>query len=241
MADRNPLIFISYRGSDENWATALVHLSLKKAFGEDAVFKAGNSIPVGEDFQVALRKEAASCPVMLACIGPGWLTATGPDGSRRLDSPDDWVREEIRISLESRNRLVPLLLGNRNEVQVPEPDQVPESIRAMVYRQALWVDPGRGLEATIVDLIDQLTKLTPKLAECRARIATQPAGDAVDTPWGAFAERTGSARASSSGNANTGVQGWSGAGEVRAEGTGDAVADGQGSRANTGVQREGSS
>ena len=81
---------------------------------------------------------------MLACIGPGWLTATAPDGGRRLDSPNDWVREEIAISLQSGNHLVPLLLGNRNEVEVPKPGLVPESIRGMVDRQALWLAPGRG-------------------------------------------------------------------------------------------------
>ena len=173
MADRRRhLIFISYRGSDQNWATELVYKSMKEAFGTNAVFKAGNSLRVGEEFPSTLRSEAASCPVMLACIGPGWLTAAAPDGSRRLDSPGDWVREEIAISLQSGNRLVPLLLGNRNEVEVPKPDLVPESIRAMVNRQALWLTPGRGLEATVSMLVDQLAELVPELAERRRRTNT---------------------------------------------------------------------
>ncbi len=62
---------------------------------------------------------------------------------------------------------MPLLLGNRNEVEVPKPDLVPESIRAMVYRQALWLVPGRGLDATIPMLIDRLAELVPELAERR--------------------------------------------------------------------------
>jgi TIR domain len=168
MAGRSsPLIFISYRGSDENWATELVYKSMKDAFGADAVFKAGYSLQAGEEFPATLRSEAASCPVMLACIGPGWLTATAPDGSRRLDSPDDWVREEIAISLRSGNRLVPLLLGNRNEVQVPKPDRVPAAIRPMVERQAVWLAPGRALEHTVSMLVDQLAELVPELAERR--------------------------------------------------------------------------
>jgi hypothetical protein len=170
------LIFISYRGSDQNWATELVYKSMKDAFGADAVFKAGNSLRVGEEFPPTLRGEAASCPVMLACIGPGWLTAAAPDGSRRLDSPDDWVREEIAVSLQSGNHLVPLLLGNRNEVAVPKPDLVPESIRPMVDRQALWLTPGRALEATVSMLVDQLAELIPELAECRRAQAPAQAG-----------------------------------------------------------------
>jgi hypothetical protein len=177
MADRRRhLIFISYRGSDQNWATELVYRCMTEAFGVDAVFKAGNSLRVGEEFPPILRSEADSCPVMLACIGPGWLTATAPDGGRRLDSPDDWVREEIAISLQSGNRLVPLLLGNRNEVEVPKPDLVPESIRAMVDRQALWLASGRGLEATISMLVDQLAELVPELAERRRSRSIAGAG-----------------------------------------------------------------
>lgn len=183
MADRNShLIFISYRGSDQNWATELVYRCMKEAFGVDAVFKAGNSLRPGEHFPPILRSEAASCPVMLACIGPGWLTATAPDGGRRLDSPDDWVREEIAISLQSGNHLVPLLLGNRNEVEVPKPDLVPESIRAMVDRQALWLAPGRGLDATIPMLVDRLAELVPDLAERRRDLSTAQPASATRAP-----------------------------------------------------------
>jgi TIR domain len=177
MADRrNHLIFISYRGSDQNWATEFVYARMTEAFGADAVFKAGNTLRAGEEFPTILRSEAASCPVMLACIGPGWLTATAPDGGRRLDSPADWVREEIAISLQAGNHLVPLLLGNRNEVTVPKPDLVPESIRAMVHRQALWLAPGRGLDATIPMLVDRLAELVPELAERRRDRSTAGEG-----------------------------------------------------------------
>jgi hypothetical protein len=183
MADeRRPLIFISYRGSDQNWATELVYARMTEAFGTDAVFKAGNALRAGEDFPPILRREAASCPVMLACIGPGWLTATAPDGSRRLDSPDDWVREEIAISLQADNHVVPLLIGNRNEVAIPKPDQVPEPIRAMVHRQALWLAPGRGLDATISMLVDRLAELIPELAERRRDLSTAQPASAAQAP-----------------------------------------------------------
>jgi len=179
MADRrNHLIFISYRGSDQNWATELVYARMTEAFGADAVFKAGNALRAGEEFPPVLRKEAASCPVMLACIGPGWLTATAPDGSRRLDSPDDWVREEIAISLQTGHHVLPLLIGNRTEAAVPEPDLMPEPIRALVHRQAVWLAPGGGLDATIPKLVDRLAELVPELARRRRdRSAAPPSSD----------------------------------------------------------------
>jgi hypothetical protein len=179
---RNRLIFIIYRGSDQNWATELVYARMTEAFGVDGVFKAGNALRVGEEFPAILRREAASCPVMLACIGPGWLTATGPDGSRRLDSAGDWVREEIAISLQAGNHVVPLLIGNHNEVTVPEPDQVPEPIRAMVRRQAWRLAPGGGLDATIPMLVDSLAELVPELAERRRDRSTAQFASAAQAP-----------------------------------------------------------
>jgi TIR domain len=174
MTSRGHLIFISYRGSDQNWATELVYARMTEAFGGGAVFKAGNSLRVGEEFPPVLIREAASCPVMLVCIGPGWLTATAPDGRRRLDSPGDWVRQEIAISLQAGNHVVPLLIGNHDEVAVPKPDQVPEPIRPMVYRQAWRLAPGGGLDATIPMLADRLAGLVSELAERRRARSTTP-------------------------------------------------------------------
>jgi hypothetical protein len=179
---RRHLIFISYRGSDQNWATEFVYARMTEAFGSDAVFKAGNALRVGENFPQILRREAASCPVMLACIGPEWLTATAPDGGRRLDSPDDWVREEIAISLLAGNHVAPLLIGNHNEVTIPRPDQVPESIRAMVHRQAVWLAPGRGLDATIPMLVDRLAELVPDLAKRRRDLSSAQRASAAQAP-----------------------------------------------------------
>ena len=40
MADRRShLIFISYRGSDQNWSTEFVYKCMTEAFGAGAVFK----------------------------------------------------------------------------------------------------------------------------------------------------------------------------------------------------------
>jgi hypothetical protein len=172
---RDHLIFISYRGSDQHWATEFVYARMTEAFGADAVFKAGNSLRAGQEYPAILRGKAASCPVMLACIGPGWLTAAGADGGRRLDVPDDWVREEIAISLRAGNQVVPLLLGNHGEVSVPAPDRVPEPIRDLVYRQAWRLAPGGGLDATVPQLIDRLAEMVPELdGRRRARLATPP-------------------------------------------------------------------
>jgi hypothetical protein len=170
---RSQLIFVSYRGSDENWATELVHARMTEAFGADAVFKSGNTIRAGEVFPPILRRQAASCPAMLVCIGPKWLTAGAPGGGRRLDSPDDWVRQEIAISLQAGNHVLPLLLGNHDEVSIPEADRLPKDIRAMVFHQAWRLAPGGGLDVTVPELVDRLAELVPELAERRAAIGAR--------------------------------------------------------------------
>jgi hypothetical protein len=39
--------------------------------------------------------------VVLAVIGPYWLTAVGPDGRRCVDDPCDWVRRELAEAFEA--------------------------------------------------------------------------------------------------------------------------------------------
>jgi len=165
MPKRKPLIFISYRGGDAQWAPDLVHNDLAAKFGKSAVFKAGPSLRAGDEFPLILENMAASCPVMLVCIGPQWLTAKNPDGTRRLDDTHDWVRREIELALTNSNRVVPLLLGNRNEISIPAPQDLPADIAPLVRRQAVWLEPGGRLRITLPDLAAQLADLVPDLAE----------------------------------------------------------------------------
>jgi hypothetical protein len=179
--DLRKLIFVNYRGSDQNWATELVYARTTEAFGADAVFKAGNSIRASEEFPPILRRQAASCPVMLACMGPGWLTAARA-GSRDLDAPEDWVRQEIALSLQARNHVIPLLIGNHDEMAMPAPEDLPEDIRPMAYRQAWRLAPGSGLDLTVPRLIDRLAELVPELAERRIRNRQAPPSAPIAAP-----------------------------------------------------------
>lgn len=169
-AERRRLIFVNYRGGDQIWAVELVYARMAEAFGADAVFKAGNAISIGEDFPPALRRHAASCPVMLVCIGPGWLDAGGP-AARSLDREDDWVRREIAITLRAGNHLVPLLIGNHDQVSIPAQESLPEEIRDLVRRQAWRLAPGAGLDLTVPGLVARLAEMVPELAERRRQVA----------------------------------------------------------------------
>ncbi|MEY9932550.1 hypothetical protein ABH926_007201 [Catenulispora sp. GP43] len=163
MPEHGPYVFISYRGGDAAWAPDLVYTALKAEFGEEAVFKAGFNLRAGDEYPPVLEDRAASCPVMLVCIGPRWVAAQNADGTRRLDDSNDWVRREIELALRNGNVVIPLLLGNPDEISIPAPQNLPPDLAPLVNRQAFRLEPGGRLRMTLPDLIAQLVKLVPEL------------------------------------------------------------------------------
>jgi len=161
--ERRPAVFISYRGGDAPWAPDLVYTALKAEFGEEAVFKAGFNLRAGNDYPPTLEEMAASCAVMLVCMGRHWIAAQNTDGTRRLDDSHDWVRREIELSLRNGNVVIPLLLGNPDEISIPSPQDLPPDIAPLVRRQAFRLEPGGRLRITLPDLIAQLVELVPEL------------------------------------------------------------------------------
>jgi hypothetical protein len=193
MPQSNHLIFVNYRGSDDIWATEFVYARMTEAFGADAVFKAGNAIGPGEVYSPILQEKAAFCPVMLVCMGVSWLAVQDADGNRRLDSPEDWVRREITLSLRAGNSVVPVLFGNHGEVSVPKPAELPDDLSSLIDRQAWRLAPGGGLDMTMPRLIEKLIELEPALGRRRAALrsgrsgpsdGTTPTGDGDRGPDG---------------------------------------------------------
>ena len=59
-----------------------------------------DTIGLGVDFAQVITQAVSTCQVLLAVIGPRWLTINDEDGRRRLDDPNDLVRLEIAAALE---------------------------------------------------------------------------------------------------------------------------------------------
>src|SRR5215471_14154139 len=93
-------VFISYRRQESSGITGRLYDRLAGRFGDDQVFMDVDTIALGVDFTQVIAQAVSNCTVLLAVIGPGWLTATDEDGQRRLDDPDDIVRVEIHTALE---------------------------------------------------------------------------------------------------------------------------------------------
>ena len=126
-------IFISYRRDDSAPYAGRLYDRLADAIGQENIFMDVDSISFGLDFAEAIREAVAACDVLLAIIGPEWLTIE-ERGRRRLDNPDDFVRLEIEAALERNVRVVPVLV---DEAELPPRSDLPESLQALVRRQTL--------------------------------------------------------------------------------------------------------
>jgi TIR domain/NACHT domain len=125
-------IFISYRREDSAGdARALAH-DLADAFGAHAVFL-DISLPGGDPWPARLRDELANAPVVLALVGPDWLMSTDTWNRRRIDSPTDWVRQEIEAALGDPSKLlIPVLV---NGATLPPKEALPAALANLADRQ----------------------------------------------------------------------------------------------------------
>lgn len=150
-----PGIFISYRRQDSaGWAGHLTD-RLKEQFGADNIFMDIEAIEAGVDFVEAINTAVSSCQVLLAIIGPQWLTLTDPRGRRRLDIPEDFIRLEIAAALNRNVRVVPVLVGG---AEMPKPEELPEDIRPLTRRQAQELTDSRW-DYDVEQLIKTLCKV----------------------------------------------------------------------------------
>lgn len=80
-----PGIFIGYRRQDSQSGAGRLADQLRDDLPQVAIFRDVETIDPGVDFVQAIDKALVACGVMLAMIGPRWLTVTGADGRRRMD------------------------------------------------------------------------------------------------------------------------------------------------------------
>src|SRR5215471_7105583 len=129
-------IFVSYRRQETSHLAGRLYDRLTDRFGEDQVFIDVDTIEPGVDFTEEISRAVEACKVLLAVIGPDWLTATNERGQRRLDDPDDIVRLEIEAALARHVRVIPILVEG---AVMPGRDDLPESLAGLARRNALLI------------------------------------------------------------------------------------------------------
>ncbi len=116
-------IFISYRRGDSEGQARALSIELANYVGEKSVFMDVDSIALGRDFRQSLHESLESCDAVLALIGPNWLDIKDAAGRRRLDDPDDFVRQEIAVALKRNIPVTPVLLQGAT---MPAQERLPD-------------------------------------------------------------------------------------------------------------------
>jgi hypothetical protein len=162
-------IFISYRRLDTSALAGWLHDRLAGRFGDEQVFRDVDAIVVGADFTDVIVQAVSSCEVLLAIIGPQWLTVTDEAGRRRLENPGDLVRLEIAAALERGIRVIPILAEG---AVMPRRQELPEDLMKLAQRNALRVrqESLRADVARLLAAIEQI--LGPQAAPDRAAAAS---------------------------------------------------------------------
>jgi hypothetical protein len=153
-------IFISYRRQETAWPAGRLYDVLVDHFPAEQVFKDVDNIEPGEDFVERITTAVGSCDVLLALIGPDWLTITDEDGQRRLDDPEDYVRLEIEAALKRKIRVIPILV---DEAPMPRVNELPATLAPLIRRNAVEINP------LTFDTERLITAVQKTLAEGQAR------------------------------------------------------------------------
>ncbi len=159
-------IFINYRRSDSEGVTGRLYDRLESVYTRDRLFIDVDSIAKGEDFVRAMTDRVEQAQVLLAVIGPDWLTATDSEGKRRLDDSGDPVRIELEKALASGKIIIPVLVGR---AAMPREKDLPDSLKPLARRNAEEVD-----HATFAQDVRRLTAEIDRAMEAEnARLAAE--------------------------------------------------------------------
>jgi TIR domain len=131
-------IFISYRRQETAWPAGRLYDVLVEHFPAEQVFKDVDNIEPGEDFVERITAAVGSCDVLLALIGPQWLTMADENGQRRLDNAEDYVRLELETALTRKIRVIPILV---DEARIPRANELPPTLAPLVRRNAVEINP----------------------------------------------------------------------------------------------------
>ena len=191
-------VFISYRRQETAWPARELYDVLVAELGPDRVFKDVDNIEPGDDFVERIQSAVGSCQVLLALIGPQWLTITDARGERRLDDPQDFVRLEVETALNRDDvRVIPILVDN---AKMPTAQELPTGLAALSRRQAVEINPVsfdtrrllKVLNDTLSDVRREPTEpsipaagagvLPPRTKAPVARVQSEPAAGTIDEP-----------------------------------------------------------
>lgn len=144
-----PRVMISYRRDDTSVEAAALYDAFIKRFGKANVFFDLDRIAPGANWVATIDRAVAQSDVVLVLIGPGWVTACDPGGTRRLEKDSDFVRREIETALQHPNvRVIPVRV---RDAAMPTSEDLPQTLVPLTGQQAFTLasDKGRDMAALI--------------------------------------------------------------------------------------------
>ena len=125
--------FVSYRRDDDPNGVARIRDALTAKLGNSSVFMNVDDLKAGQRFDLELAKALDACDIFIAVIGSRWLDLAR---QRYSDREYDYVRAEIAAALQRGINVIPVPVGREgNMPRLPQPNELPEDIRVMVFHQ----------------------------------------------------------------------------------------------------------
>ena len=139
-------------------------------YGEDAVLPDIDDIPPGIDFRQHLDETLHSTTILLAAVGAGWQSK----GRESIYDKFDPVRIVLEGALRRHIPIIPLLIGNAN---MPDPDQLPASLKDFAFRDAAMINSGLDFDRQMDRLIRSMDAMLAQVANrCRGCRRAKQAG-----------------------------------------------------------------
>lgn len=171
-------VFINYRAADNPLGAAGIHDGLVRLFGASLVFRDCVSMLAGTNYPPAIRAALADADVVVAVIGPQWLTARDESaGVRLIDRSYDWVRRELAWAFQHDIHVVPVVLKDTPaNAKLPTLNELPDNIHKLALAQAFSFSQLR-FGADLDLLASRLVTLVPSLGASALRPVSTNSGD----------------------------------------------------------------
>jgi hypothetical protein len=99
-----------------------------------------DAIGPGVDFARLIDETIDTIEAVIVVIGQEWLSSADADGSRRLDDPEDLVRQEISVALARDVLVIPVLVQG---AVLPKPEDLPPELVGLTRHNAFEVSDAR--------------------------------------------------------------------------------------------------
>ena len=148
-------VYLSHRRPDGSAHVRRLTQELGEPGGGIEVVPGIESVVPGTDIVDAIEQIVDHADVVLAVIGPDWLTDRDEHGRRRLDLATDTVRIELATALRRPGPVIPVLVGG---AIMPQPEELPADVATLARRSPIelrdtsWASDVARLRATIVPL-----------------------------------------------------------------------------------------